>query len=67
MDSIEYLWSKRLSTVQAAPGNSQVPPWSAISAMILATAAIIGVVLMLAWAGVQIPVAYEFAVPPVVD
>ena len=67
MDSIEYLWVKRLSTVQAAPGEDRPPSWRAISAMILATAVIIGVVLMLAWAGVQIPVVYEFAAPAVVE
>lgn len=67
MDSIEYLWVKRLSTVRAAPGDSRPPSWSAMSAVIVATAAIIGVVLTLAWAGVQIPVVYEFAAPAVVE
>lgn len=67
MDSIEHRWSQRLSTVHDAAGEDRLPPWRAIFAMILATAAIIGVVLMLAWAGVQIPVVYEFAVPAVME
>ena len=67
MDSIEYVWSKRLSTVHDAVGEDHPPRWSAIFAMILVTATIIGVVLMLAWAGVQIPVVYEFSVPAVAE
>jgi len=67
MDNLNYDWSGQLSTIGDTKAEDHLPLWSAIRATILMTGIVIGVVLTLAWAGVQIPVAYEFSVLAIME
>lgn len=67
MDNMNYDWSGQLSTIGDTKAEDHLPLWSAILATMLTTAMVVSVVLTLAWAGVQIPVTYEFSVPAIMD
>ncbi len=67
MDNINYDWSRQLSTIGDIMAENRLSPWNAVLATMLMTGIVIGVVLTLAWAGVQIPVIYEFSVPAVME